>query len=49
MKDVLPDFVINKKKWGFAINPYHQFQKDLKDVACDVLNKKRITEQGIFN
>ena len=49
MQGVLPDFVIAKKKWGFAINPYYQFQKDLKQTAMDVLNEKRINEQGIFN
>jgi len=49
MKGVLPDFVLTKKKWGFAINPYHQFQKDLKQVALEVLNETRIKEQGIFN
>ncbi len=49
MRGILPDWVIAKKKWGFAINPYYQFQKDLKQAALDVLTEKRITEQGIFN
>ncbi|MBF0509575.1 MAG: asparagine synthase (glutamine-hydrolyzing) [Deltaproteobacteria bacterium] len=49
MTGVLPDFVLHKKKWGFAINPYYQFQKDLKQVAIDVLNEKKLKEQGIFN
>lgn len=30
MKDVLPRETLKKKKWGFAISPYHQFRKDLK-------------------
>jgi len=49
MKGVLPDFVIEKKKWGFAINPYFQFKKDLKKIALEVLTKKKIEKQGIFN
>ena len=48
MQGVLPDEVIRKKKWGFAINPYYQFQKDLKTVALEVLNERRIKAQGIF-
>jgi len=49
MKGVLPDFVLKKKKWGFAINPYYQFRKDLKRVAQEVLNERDIKQQGILN
>lgn len=49
MKGILPDFVLAKKKWGFAINPYYQFKKDLKKTAIEILNEKDIKEQGIFN
>lgn len=49
MAGLLPDFTLMKKKWGFAINPYYQFKKDLKTAAIEVLNEKRIKEQGIFN
>jgi asparagine synthase (glutamine-hydrolysing) len=49
MQGVLPEFVITKKKWGFGINPYYQFQKDLRSVALEVLNEKRIKDQRIFN
>ncbi|PIE31262.1 asparagine synthase (glutamine-hydrolyzing) [candidate division KSB3 bacterium] len=49
MRGVLPDYTRTKKKWGFAINPYYQFKKDLKSVALEMLNEKRIREQGIFN
>jgi asparagine synthase (glutamine-hydrolysing) len=49
MSGILPDYVLRKKKWGFAINPYHQFLKDLEKTAQDMLSEKRIREQGIFN
>ncbi len=49
MQGVLPDFVISKKKWGFAINPYYQFKKDLRHIALDILHERKIKEQGIFN
>jgi asparagine synthase (glutamine-hydrolysing) len=49
MQGVLPDFVLTKKKWGFAINPYYQFRKDLKSVASEVLNERDIKAQGILN
>jgi len=49
MKDVLPRETLQKKKWGFAISPYHQFTKDLKEIAEHILNEKRIKRQGYFN
>ncbi|MFQ5456607.1 MAG: asparagine synthase (glutamine-hydrolyzing) [Nitrospirota bacterium] len=49
MRKKLPEKTIKKKKWGFAFNPYYQFQKDLKTTAEKILTKKRIEQQGIFN
>jgi len=49
MEDKLPPKIISKKKWGFAVNPYLQFKKDLKDVAENILTKDFIERQGIFN
>lgn len=49
MKGKLPDKILQKKKWGFTVNPYMQFRKDLKNVAEKVLTKNFIAEQGIFN
>ncbi len=49
MKDKLPPKIITKKKWGFAVNPYLQFKKDLKDVAENILTKDFVEKQGIFN
>jgi len=49
MKSHLPGKIIKKKKWGFTFNPYFQFKKDLKQTAEEILTKKRIKEQGIFN
>ncbi len=46
---ILPEHTLMKKKWGFAFNPYYQFQKDLKDVAMRVLTEERVEERGLFN
>jgi asparagine synthase (glutamine-hydrolysing) len=46
---ILPEHTLMKKKWGFAFNPYYQFQKDLKGVAERVLTKERVEERGLFN
>ena len=45
----LPEQILRKKKWGFTVNPYLQFKKDLKTVAEAILTEERINEQGIFN
>jgi len=49
MKDKLPPKIISKKKWGFTVNPYLQFKKDLKDVAENILTPDFVAQQGIFN
>jgi len=49
MEDKLPPKIISKKKWGFTVNPYLQFKKDLGDVAKQRLTKAYIDKQGIFN
>lgn len=49
MENHLPPKIITKKKWGFTVNPYLQFKKDLKNVAQKILTKEFIEEQGIFN
>jgi asparagine synthase (glutamine-hydrolysing) len=49
MTGKLPDIVINKPKWGFTVNPYLQFKKDLKMRVEAELTEKYIKEQGIFN
>ena len=49
MEDKLPPKIISKKKWGFTVNPYLQFKKDLKDVAERILTPEFIEKQGIFN
>ncbi len=45
----LPPRIIKKKKWGFTVNPYLQFKKDLKEVAGRVLTEEFVHSQGIFN
>jgi asparagine synthase (glutamine-hydrolysing) len=49
MRGVLPHFVLHKKKWGFAFNPYYEFQKDLRETAQQVLTPRRVKELGLFN
>ena len=49
MNGKLPPKIITKKKWGFAVNPYLQFKKDLGEVAEKVLTKEFVERQGIFN
>jgi asparagine synthase (glutamine-hydrolysing) len=49
MRPYLPEKIISKKKWGFTVNPYDQFRKDLKTVAERILTKEYIDQQGIFN
>ncbi len=49
MEDKLPPKIITKKKWGFTVNPYLQFKKDLKDIAEKILTPEFVEKQGIFN
>jgi len=49
MAQKLPPKIITKKKWGFSVNPYIQFQKDLKTTAEAILTPEFIEKQGIFN
>ncbi len=49
MENHLPPKIITKKKWGFTVNPYLQFKKDLKEVAQNILTKEFVEQQGIFN
>ncbi|MBU1679650.1 MAG: asparagine synthase (glutamine-hydrolyzing) [Bacteroidetes bacterium] len=49
MSQKLPEQIVRKKKWGFTINPYLQFKKDLKAVAENILTKEFVEQQGLFN
>ena len=49
MTPYLPPHIITKKKWGFTVNPYEQFKKDLKPVAERILTPEFVEKQGIFN
>ncbi len=49
MAQKLPVKIVTKKKWGFTVNPYLQFRKDLKDVAENILTREAVEQQGIFN
>jgi len=47
MKDILPKEVFSKPKWGFAVNPYYQFRKDLKYYAENAIEERILEEIGI--
>ncbi len=49
LADVLPSPTLRKKKWGFSFSPYHQFQKDLRQVVERVLTRERVQARGWFN
>lgn len=49
MEGKLPEQIIRKKKWGFTVNPYLQFKKDLKEKAEKELTRSFVEKQGIFN
>lgn len=49
MAGILPPPAVQKKKWGFSFNPYHQFQKDLKATAEQILSRERVEARGWFN
>ena len=49
MAGILPEHALRKKKWGFTVNSYHQFRKDLKAAAESVLTRDRVESRGWFD
>ncbi len=49
LRGVLPDRVLDKKKWGFTFDPVEQYKKDLGSMAREVLTPDRLRRTGIFN
>jgi asparagine synthase (glutamine-hydrolysing) len=49
LRGVLPDRVLDKKKWGFTFDPVEQYKKDLGSLAREVLTPDRLRRTGIFN
>ena len=49
MQPYLPEKILKKKKWGFTVNPYLQYLKDLKPTAERILTRERIEKDGLFN
>jgi len=49
MRGVLPDRVLDKKKWGFTFDPVEQYQKYLGPMARELLTPDRLRASGIFN
>ncbi|MEO1086360.1 MAG: asparagine synthase C-terminal domain-containing protein, partial [Acidobacteriota bacterium] len=46
---LLPEHALRKKKWGFTVDPYQQFQKDLRTTARRVLTPERVARRGWFD
>ncbi len=49
MEGLLPESIVRKKKWGFSVNPYLQYKKDLKGVVESVLSPEAVKREGLFN
>lgn len=49
MEPLLPAPTLAKKKWGFTVDSYRQFQKDLRPVAERVLTRRRVEQRGLFD
>src|SRR5262249_39562814 len=49
LRGVLPDRVLDKRKWGFTFDPVEQYKKDLGSLARDLLTPERLRRTGIFN
>ena len=49
MKKVLPQFIFDRPKKGFAFDPVRHFTRDLKPLAELVLNQNQVEEMGVFN
>jgi asparagine synthase (glutamine-hydrolysing) len=49
IQDMVPEFVLKKKKWGFTFNSYIQYRKDLKDAVQQVLTPAKVRDLGLFN
>lgn len=49
MRDKLPENIVERPKKGFGLPIAKWLTNELKDFAFDLLNEKKIKEQGIFN
>ncbi len=49
LRGILPPQTLDKKKWGFTVDPVEQYKKDLRTLALEVLTPERLHQGGIFN
>ncbi len=49
LRGVLPDRVLDKRKWGFTFDPVEQYRKDLGAMARELLTPERLRRSGVFN
>lgn len=49
LRGVLPERVLQKKKWGFTFDPVEQYGKDLGPMARELLSPDQLRKSGIFN
>ena len=48
MEGLLPERTLQKKKWGFTVDPVEQYKKDLRPIAEELLTPTRLGEHGFF-
>lgn len=48
LESAVPEYVFDKKKWGFAFVPHRQFGRDLRETARRILTKERIERDAVF-
>lgn len=49
LQDFMPERILKKKKWGFSVNPYLLFNKELKKFVLENISEKEVRELGVFN
>jgi asparagine synthase (glutamine-hydrolysing) len=49
LRGVVPDRVLEKRKWGFTFDPVEQYGKDLGPMARELLTPDRLRRSGVFN
>ena len=48
-RDLLPDFVLNRRKQGFQLPMEVWMRNELEDVVKDVFSQDSIKQRGLFN
>lgn len=49
LRGIVPEETLNRRKWGFTVDPVEQYRKDLRAAAQEWLAPDRLRRGGIFN